>query len=130
MFETGPPKKRPIVNTTIWGQTCDAKDVILRGVMMPEVHIDDALVFEERGSYFISMSSNFNGFRAPFPKVALSKRAMLYLALNSTRFDRVLDAQINTFALEFIYLNEIIHLIPKNKTSSTVTRIMLDQLKP
>ncbi|XP_058460147.1 ornithine decarboxylase 1-like [Malaya genurostris] len=54
-------------NSTIWGPTCDALDQLVENIQLPELHIDDWVMFENMGAYTIPVASPFNGF--PLPKV-------------------------------------------------------------
>ncbi|XP_011863892.1 PREDICTED: ornithine decarboxylase 2-like isoform X2 [Vollenhovia emeryi] len=53
--------------STLWGPTCDSYDVIVKDVLMPELHIGDWLVWEDMGAYTLCLCTAFNGF--PIPKV-------------------------------------------------------------
>ncbi|XP_055596621.1 ornithine decarboxylase 1-like [Uranotaenia lowii] len=53
--------------TTIWGPTCDALDQLIENCQMPELQIDDWVVFPNMGAYTIPVASPFNGF--PLPKI-------------------------------------------------------------
>lgn len=53
--------------STLWGPTCDSYDVIVKDVLLPELHIGNWLVWEDTGSYTLSLCTTFNGF--PIPKV-------------------------------------------------------------
>ncbi|KAG4073101.1 hypothetical protein HA402_009520 [Bradysia odoriphaga] len=50
--------------STIWGQTCCSEDKIVDSHVMPELEIDDHIVFENMGAYTTTLSSHFNGFRS------------------------------------------------------------------
>lgn len=54
-------------DSTIWGPTCDALDQLIETIRLPELEIDDWLVFENMGAYTIPVASPFNGF--PLPKI-------------------------------------------------------------
>lgn len=51
--------------TTIWGPTCDATDKITNKINLPELEIDDFLVYENMGAYTVVLSTYFNGFSTP-----------------------------------------------------------------
>lgn len=53
--------------STIWGPSCDALDQIAETIILPELQIDDWVVFDDMGAYTIPVASPFNGF--PLPKV-------------------------------------------------------------
>ncbi|XP_010935192.1 ornithine decarboxylase [Elaeis guineensis] len=48
--------------STVFGPTCDALDTVLTGHQLPELHVNDWLVFPNMGAYTASAGSNFNGF--------------------------------------------------------------------
>ncbi|XP_042500799.1 ornithine decarboxylase-like [Macadamia integrifolia] len=48
--------------STVFGPTCDALDTVLTGHQLPELQVDDWLVFPNMGAYTTSAGSNFNGF--------------------------------------------------------------------
>lgn len=54
-------------DSTIWGPTCDALDQLIETIRLPELQIDDWVVFENMGAYTIPVASPFNGF--PLPKI-------------------------------------------------------------
>ena len=47
--------------STVFGPTCDGLDTILRGVMLPRLHVGDWLVFNRMGAYTMTGASAFNG---------------------------------------------------------------------
>ncbi|XP_062564368.1 ornithine decarboxylase-like [Armigeres subalbatus] len=52
--------------STIWGPSCDALDQIIETINLPELQVDDWVLFENMGAYTIPVASPFNGF--PLPK--------------------------------------------------------------
>jgi ornithine decarboxylase len=52
-------------DSTIWGPTCDALDQIIETIRLPEINIDDWVIFENMGAYTIPVASPFNGFPLP-----------------------------------------------------------------
>ncbi|XP_058098387.1 ornithine decarboxylase-like [Magnolia sinica] len=48
--------------STVFGPTCDALDTVLNGYQLPELQVNDWLVFLNMGAYTASAGSNFNGF--------------------------------------------------------------------
>ena len=58
--------------STVFGPTCDAIDTIVRGHQLPELQVNDWLVFKNMGAYTIAVGSNFNGFRASATKTHLA----------------------------------------------------------
>ncbi|PIA35539.1 hypothetical protein AQUCO_03500119v1 [Aquilegia coerulea] len=49
--------------STVFGPTCDALDTLLTGFQLPELQVNDWLVFPNMGAYTASAGSNFNGFK-------------------------------------------------------------------
>lgn len=54
-------------DSTVWGPTCDALDQLIETCQLPELQIDDWVVFENMGAYTVPVASPFNGF--PLPKI-------------------------------------------------------------
>ncbi|GMI79210.1 meso-diaminopimelate decarboxylase 1 [Hibiscus trionum] len=50
-------------NSTVFGPTCDADDVVLKDFEMPELDVNDRLVFHNMGAYTASRGNDFNGFK-------------------------------------------------------------------
>ncbi|XWS20897.1 hypothetical protein CRYUN_Cryun30bG0008800 [Craigia yunnanensis] len=48
--------------STVFGPTCDALDTVLKGYPLPELQVNDWLVFPNMGAYTAAAGSNFNGF--------------------------------------------------------------------
>ncbi|XP_058090864.1 ornithine decarboxylase 1B, chloroplastic-like [Magnolia sinica] len=48
--------------STVFGPTCDALDTVMVGHQLPELVVNDWLVFPNMGAYTASAGSNFNGF--------------------------------------------------------------------
>lgn len=48
--------------STVFGPTCDALDTVLTDHQLPELEVDDWLVFPNMGAYTAAAGSNFNGF--------------------------------------------------------------------
>lgn len=48
--------------STVFGPTCDALDTILKGYELPELEINDWLVFRKMGAYTSAAGTSFNGF--------------------------------------------------------------------
>ncbi|XP_050230511.1 ornithine decarboxylase-like [Mercurialis annua] len=49
-------------SSTVFGPTCDALDTVLTDHLLPELHINDWLIFPKMGAYTVAAGSNFNGF--------------------------------------------------------------------
>ncbi|KAF9621740.1 hypothetical protein IFM89_027594 [Coptis chinensis] len=49
--------------STVFGPTCDALDTLLTGFQLPELQVNDWLVFPNMGAYTAAAGSNFNGFK-------------------------------------------------------------------
>ncbi|KAL2346205.1 hypothetical protein Fmac_000205 [Flemingia macrophylla] len=48
--------------STVFGPTCDSIDTVLRDYQLPELQVNDWLVFPNMGAYTTSSGTNFNGF--------------------------------------------------------------------
>ncbi|KAF3446844.1 hypothetical protein FNV43_RR12024 [Rhamnella rubrinervis] len=48
--------------STVFGPTCDALDTVFTDYQLPELEVDDWLVFPNMGAYTAAAGSNFNGF--------------------------------------------------------------------
>jgi len=57
--------KEKTYTSTIFGESCDGIDVILKSVELPELKIGDRIYFDNMGAYTYSSSSTFNGFSLP-----------------------------------------------------------------
>ncbi|XP_015184016.1 PREDICTED: antizyme inhibitor 2-like isoform X2 [Polistes dominula] len=62
LFNPVVDKKYP---STLWGQTCDSYDCIIKDSFLPEFQIGDWLVWSDMGAYTSSLASTFNGFIPP-----------------------------------------------------------------
>ncbi|EFN89084.1 Ornithine decarboxylase [Harpegnathos saltator] len=51
--------------SSLWGPTADSYDLIVKDVLLPELHIGDWLVWKDMGAYSIALASTFNGFPIP-----------------------------------------------------------------
>ncbi|CAN1315270.1 Ornithine decarboxylase, chloroplastic [Linum perenne] len=51
-------------SSTVFGPTCDALDTVFTGRQLPELKVNDWLVFPNMGAYTAAAGSNFNGFNA------------------------------------------------------------------
>jgi ornithine decarboxylase len=49
----------------VYGKTCDGTDVIFSEIYLPELKVDDILVFPNMGAYTMCSASDFNGFLVP-----------------------------------------------------------------
>ncbi|CAJ2635763.1 unnamed protein product [Trifolium pratense] len=48
--------------STVFGPTCDSTDTVLKKYPLPELEMNDWLVFSNMGAYTTSCATNFNGF--------------------------------------------------------------------
>lgn len=63
---TGSDESIPQIYTTITGPTCDAADIVVRDVLLPQtLSDDDVLEFIYTGAYSTPLASAFNGFATP-----------------------------------------------------------------
>ncbi|KAK9164608.1 hypothetical protein Syun_005510 [Stephania yunnanensis] len=49
--------------STVFGPTCDPLDTVLREYQLPEMQVNDWLVFPNMGAYAAACGSSFNGFK-------------------------------------------------------------------
>lgn len=69
---------RPMKRYTLAGPSCDSCDVIARGVELPEVYLDDRLVFLDAGAYTNEYAAAFNGFPIPAVTVLNNQRELVF----------------------------------------------------
>ncbi|XP_031260896.1 ornithine decarboxylase-like [Pistacia vera] len=50
-------------SSNLFGPTCDSQDVVLREYQLPELEVNDWLVFPNMGAYTYAFGSSFNGFK-------------------------------------------------------------------
>ena len=55
----------PACDSSIWGQTCDGIDLVMKSVPLPQLAVGDWLCFENMGAYTMAAGGTFNGFQAP-----------------------------------------------------------------
>lgn len=68
-----PPIEKSIGGLTLWGPTCDGRDVLLLpGYDIPDLKVGDWIAFPDQGAYAHSAMSRFNGFELPEIKYAFS----------------------------------------------------------
>ncbi|KAL7228049.1 hypothetical protein ACSBR1_022844 [Camellia fascicularis] len=48
--------------STIFGPTCDGMDIVMRERKLPELQLNDLIVFYNMGAYSASTGAKFNGF--------------------------------------------------------------------
>jgi len=60
--------KNTVYPSTIFGQTCDGFDCIIKSVELPKLEVGDWLVFRNMGAYTVAAASNFNGFSKPYTR--------------------------------------------------------------
>ncbi|GBM63229.1 Ornithine decarboxylase [Araneus ventricosus] len=65
--------------SSIWGQSCDPTDLIVKKCMIPELQVGDWIVFEEMGAYTSACATNFNGFEKTGVKHVLSEETLAEL---------------------------------------------------
>ncbi|KAK9766198.1 Ornithine decarboxylase [Basidiobolus ranarum] len=55
--------EEPRYDSIVWGPTCDTTDCLFKSISLPELEVNDWLVFESMGAYTTSASTVFNGFQ-------------------------------------------------------------------
>ena len=58
-------KKRKMVNSTWWGQTCDSCDWVVKKKDYPDYKTGEWVVTDNHGAYHKDLSCTFNGFELP-----------------------------------------------------------------
>ncbi|CAL5205509.1 unnamed protein product [Lathyrus oleraceus] len=58
--------------STVFGPTCDSVDTVLKDYDMPELEVNDWLVFPNMGAYTVSSGTNFNGFSSSVKNIYLA----------------------------------------------------------
>ncbi|GAU47073.1 hypothetical protein TSUD_191990 [Trifolium subterraneum] len=58
--------------STVFGPTCDSTDTVLKEYSLPELEINDWLVFSNMGAYTSSLGTNFNGFSSSAKNVYIA----------------------------------------------------------
>jgi ornithine decarboxylase len=64
-FTTSEELKTAVYESSIWGPTCDSMDCLSQSIKMPELNVEDWMVFENMGAYTLVASSRFNGMNNP-----------------------------------------------------------------
>ncbi|XP_076367970.1 ornithine decarboxylase-like isoform X2 [Tachypleus tridentatus] len=59
------------VSCSLWGPTCDTLDKIVEKCTLPVMSVGDWIMFENMGSYNLSLASVVNGFQKPEIKIIL-----------------------------------------------------------
>ncbi|EXC25434.1 Ornithine decarboxylase [Morus notabilis] len=53
---------KEVFSSTVYGPTCNSLDIVLKGYWLPELVVDDWLIFPNMGAYSSAFKSSFNGF--------------------------------------------------------------------
>lgn len=56
-------------SSTIFGSTCDSKDIIAENIQLPKMKIGDYLMVKNFGAYTVAAACNFNGIPMMSPKI-------------------------------------------------------------
>ncbi|GBM63234.1 Ornithine decarboxylase [Araneus ventricosus] len=62
--------------SSIWGQSCDPVDLIVKRSMIPELKVGDWLLIEEMGAYTTSCASTYCGFEKTEVKYIVSQETL------------------------------------------------------
>ncbi|XP_075926084.1 ornithine decarboxylase-like [Petromyzon marinus] len=65
--------EEPVLESSLWGPSCDGYDCVVKRMPLPEMHVDDWLLFRNMGAYTLAMSTEFNGFRRPMLHYVIRK---------------------------------------------------------
>ncbi len=78
-------KKSELV--TIAGKCCESGDLLIKDIMMPEIHAGDILTVLATGAYNYSMSSNYN--RIPKPPVILVSKGKARIIVKRETYEDI-----------------------------------------
>ncbi|CAJ2635762.1 unnamed protein product [Trifolium pratense] len=70
--------------STVFGPTCDSTDTVLKEYSLPELEMNDWLVFSNMGAYTSSLGTNFNGFSSSAKNVYIACSSLSYGAENKS----------------------------------------------
>lgn len=58
--------------SSLWGNSCDACDIVMKDIFMEEAFPGDWVYFQNFGAYTIALSTNFNGYKSTSIKPYIS----------------------------------------------------------
>lgn len=58
--------------SSLWGNSCDACDIVMKDINVEEAFPGDWLYFENFGAYSVALSTNFNGYKSTLIKPYMS----------------------------------------------------------
>lgn len=58
-------KSNNLQPTTLYGPTCDVRDIVARDILLPSLDDGDWLYFPNMGAYTTSLATNYNGYNRP-----------------------------------------------------------------
>ncbi|GFS93923.1 ornithine decarboxylase, partial [Nephila pilipes] len=61
--------------SSVWGQSCDPTDVIVKSCLLPNLEMGDWLMLGNMGAYTIVCATTFNGFQKTGVKYVVSEEA-------------------------------------------------------
>lgn len=82
---------------TIAGKCCESGDILVEGIMMPEIQVGDIIAIQTTGAYNYSMSSNYN--RIPRPAVVLVKDGNARIIVKREDYEDILRNDVIPFDL-------------------------------
>lgn len=85
--------KGDVFKSSIWGPTCDALDQVCESVFLPEMQIDDVIMFENMGAYTVPIASPFNGFPLPTIEYYLEKSYLNDLMITLEDIEGSIDSE-------------------------------------
>ena len=100
-----------LVNTTLYGQTCDGHDEIISEIQFPGAKVGDFIKFHELGAYSDSLGGNFNGYDLPYHVYYVSVAAEV--EMKSLRRWTRLSAFFNN---SIVYYEHSINSVQLNET--------------
>lgn len=62
MFDASARDMTKLINSKVFGPTCDGLDMVIDDVKLPDLEIGDWMVWPDMGSYTRAATTQFNGF--------------------------------------------------------------------
>lgn len=78
-----------LYKSSIWGPTCDGYDVVLKECLLPELDIEDYMIFKDMGAYTLSGAVPYNGI--PLPRCIYVVSVTSWVTLKNAFEDTVLS---------------------------------------
>lgn len=110
----------------IFGPTCDGLDVLLEDYMIPELQVDDWILWRNMGAYTTCAASRFNGF--PLPKTLYFNAETL--AMSSAQPDAAAWSQITYRGSSLVCMKHALSATAELRSNTSVNlKHLQDKLK-